>query len=128
MVDVILKTSADDEGKEQWQVDNFATVDKEARAADTELGMSGFKTLAVMVQERPSGAHKFAGILPIMDPPRKDTKETIANIKNSGVAVKMITGDHHNIAKQLAAQIELGVDIRTPADLSKPGVSQKEKE
>jgi H+-transporting ATPase len=126
MVDVILKTSADDEGKEQWQVENFTTVDKEARAADTELGMSGFKTLAVMVQERPSGAHKFAGILPIMDPPRKDTKETIANIKNSGVAVKMITGDHHNIAKQLAKQIDLGDDIRTPADLV--GGSQKDKE
>jgi len=128
MVDIILKTSAEDEGKEQWTVENFDTIDKEAKSADTQLGMNGFKTLAVMVQERPSGAHKFAGILPIMDPPRRDTKETIANIKASGVAVKMITGDHHNIAKQLAAQIDLGVDIRTPADLTKPGVTQKERE
>lgn len=126
MVDVILKTSAEDEGKEQWTVENFATIDAEARRADTELGMSGFKTLGVMVQERPSGAHKFAGILPIMDPPRRDTKETIASIKGAGVAVKMITGDHHNIAKQLAKQIDLGDDIRTPADLA--GGSQKDKE
>merc|ERR1712050_184915 len=28
-------------------------------------------------------------------------------------AVKMITGDHHNIGKELARQIELGVDIRS---------------
>merc|ERR1712113_666096 len=34
-------------------------------------------------------------------------------IKDSGVAVKMITGDHHNIGKELARQIELGVDIRS---------------
>jgi H+-transporting ATPase len=92
-------------------------MNKDVRAADAALGMSGFKTLAVMVREG-NGPHKFAGILPIMDPPRKDTKDTIANIKESGVAVKMITGDHHNIAKQLAAQINLGDDIRTPSDLA----------
>merc|ERR1739844_99447 len=48
------------------------------------------------------------------DPPRSDTKETIAKIKAAHVAVKMITGDHHNIGKELARQIELGTDIRTP--------------
>jgi H+-transporting ATPase len=117
MVDVILATDPSDEGKEQWKVDNFDAISKEVKAADATLGMSGFKTLAVMVREG-TGPHQFAGILPIMDPPRKDTKDTIASIKASGVAVKMITGDHHNIAKQLAAQIELGVDIRTPADLA----------
>lgn len=117
MVDVILATDPTDEGKEQWKVENFDAIDKEVRAADAALGMSGFKTLAVMVREG-NGPHKFAGILPIMDPPRKDTKDTIANIKASGVAVKMITGDHHNIAKQLAAQINLGDDIRTPSDLA----------
>ena len=47
-----------------------------------------------------------------MDPPRHDTKTTIANI-----AVKMITGDHHNIGKELARQVELGTDIRTPESL-----------
>eukprot|EP00420_Gonyaulax_spinifera_P007686 CAMPEP_0197931482 /NCGR_PEP_ID=MMETSP1439-20131203/107149_1 /TAXON_ID=66791 /ORGANISM="Gonyaulax spinifera, Strain CCMP409" /LENGTH=59 /DNA_ID=CAMNT_0043554219 /DNA_START=15 /DNA_END=190 /DNA_ORIENTATION=+ len=52
-----------------------------------------------------------------MDPPRHDTKMTIAKIKKSNVAVKMITGDHHNIGKELARQIELGTDIRTPESL-----------
>ena len=67
--------------------------DAPAKEADAELGVSGFKTLGVMVQKLP-GPAKFAGILPIMDPPRKDTKKTVADIKASGVAVKMITGDH----------------------------------
>merc|ERR1712113_364490 len=111
MVDVILKTNADDEGV-QWTVDDHANMEKIAKDADAELGISGFKTLGVMVQKLP-GPPKFAGILPIMDPPRKDTKKTVADIKASGVAVKMITGDHHNIGKELARQIELGVDIRS---------------
>merc|ERR1712050_516559 len=107
---VILKTNADDEGV-QWTVDDHAQMDKICKDADAELGISGFKTLGVMVQQLPGGP-KFAGILPIMDPPRKDTKKTVADIKASGVAVKMITGDHHNIGRELARQIELGMDIR----------------
>ena len=32
----------------------------------------------------------------------------------------MITGDHHNIGKELARQIDLGMDIRTPDCLQPP--------
>jgi len=112
MVDVILKTNSDDGGK-QWAVENYESMSAEAHKADAELGVTGFKTLAVAVSIN-GGPMKFAGILPIMDPPRHDTKETIAKIKQSQVAVKMITGDHHNIGKELARQINLGTDIRTP--------------
>jgi H+-transporting ATPase len=115
MVDVILKTDPKDEGI-QWEVANFAAMEKTAKDADQNLGVNGFKTLAVMVQKN-GGPYQFAGILPIMDPPRRDTKDTIANIKASLVAVKMITGDHHNIGKELARQIDLGTDIQTPEDL-----------
>merc|ERR1712137_1434757 len=119
MVDVILKTNPEDEGV-QWTVANHAEMEKTAKDADTELGVSGFKTLGVMVQKLP-GQPKFAGILPIMDPPRKDTKKTWADIKASGVAVKMITGDHHNIGK------ELGTDIRTPDSLKAASDSKEDK-
>eukprot|EP00038_Savillea_parva_P019249 m.26905 g.26905 ORF g.26905 m.26905 type:complete len:534 (+) comp4358_c0_seq1:1218-2819(+) len=45
------------------------------------------------------------------DPPRHDTAETIANVRAAGVAVKMVTGDHINIAKKTAEQIHLGTQI-----------------
>jgi len=125
MVDVILKTHAEDEGI-QWEVDNFAEMQKLATEADARMGISGFKTLGVMVQQG-DGPFQFAGILPIMDPPRKDTKDTIANIKSANVAVKMITGDHHNIGKELARQIELGTDIRTPDSLKAASDSKEDK-
>merc|ERR1711953_295772 len=50
----------------------------------------------------------------------------IAKIKGSQVAVKMITGDHHNIGKELARQIDLGTDIRTP-DCLKPASDARDK-
>merc|ERR1712190_411136 len=81
MVDVILKTDPGDEGI-QWEVANFGEMEKQAKAADAQLGISGFKTLAVMVSKN-GGPKEFAGILPIMDPPRMDTKQTIADIKAS---------------------------------------------
>jgi len=112
MVDVILKTNEDDGGK-QWAVEDCESMSAAAKKADAELGVSGFKTLAVAASKN-GGPMKFVGILPIMDPPRHDTKETIKKIKQSKVAVKMITGDHHNIGMELARQIELGTDIRTP--------------
>merc|ERR1719394_257971 len=91
-------------------------MSQQAHKADSDLGVSGFKTLGVAVSTN-GGPMKFAGILPIMDPPRHDTKDTVHKIKNSLVAVKMITGDHHNIGKELARQIDLGTDIQTPEDL-----------
>jgi len=112
MVDVILKTQADDEGI-QWTVEDYDKFGPEVMKADADLGISGFKTLAVCVAVN-GGPKKIAGILPIMDPPRHDTKETVHKIKGSSVAVKMITGDHFNIGKELARQIELGTDILTP--------------
>merc|ERR1719230_928770 len=52
-----------------------------------------------------------------MDPPRPDTAATIAKIKDVAVDVKMITGDHLNIAKELARQINLGTNIYSNTNL-----------
>ena len=49
------------------------------------------------------------------DPPRHDTAETIANVRAAGVGVKMITGDHINIARKTAEQIKVCVCVRTRA-------------
>ena len=45
------------------------------------------------------------------DPPRHDTAETIANVRAAGVGVKMITGDHINIARKTAEQIKVCVCV-----------------
>ncbi len=45
------------------------------------------------------------------DPPRGDTAPTVRNIRTAGVDVKMITGDHHDIAVKTSEQINLGSAI-----------------
>jgi H+-transporting ATPase len=37
------------------------------------------------------------GLIPMFDPPRDDTKETISRIRELGVQIKMITGDQVSI-------------------------------
>ena len=109
IVSKVLKTVEGD-GGQQWTVDNYDEMVTKVNAADATFGKSGYKTIAVCVQKE-GGPMVYAGTLPIMDPPRIDTAETIAKIKHSFVDVKMITGDHLNIAKELARQVDLGTNI-----------------
>ena len=41
----------------------------------------------------------------MIDPPRFDTAVTIQRLQNAGVEVKMITGDHLNIAIETARMV-----------------------
>merc|ERR1719247_3118111 len=109
IVSKVLKTTEGD-GGEQWTVDNYKEISEKVMTADATFGKSGYKTIAVAVSVD-GGPMKYAGTLPIMDPPRIDTAETIQKIKHASVDVKMITGDHLNIAKELARQVDLGVNI-----------------
>lgn len=43
-------------------------------------------------KDSPGGPWQFVGLLPLFDPPRHDSAETIRRALNLGVNVKMITG------------------------------------
>lgn len=58
------------------------------------------------------------GLIPMFDPPRDDTQETIHQAENLGVEVKMITGDHLTIAKETARILGMGTNI-FPAEYMK---------
>jgi H+-transporting ATPase len=57
------------------------------------------------------GPWQFIGILPMLDPPRHDSGATVRNLQAAGIRVKMITGDHLNIAKETARLIGMGTNI-----------------
>jgi H+-transporting ATPase len=61
----------------------------------------GFRSLGVARGEA-EGPWRFAGVLPLFDPPREDAKATIATAKDMGVKVKMVTGDAIAVAKETA--------------------------
>eukprot|EP00127_Corallochytrium_limacisporum_P006489 Clim_evm20s229 gene=Clim_evmTU20s229 len=54
---------------------------------------------------------ELVGLLPIFDPPRHDTKQTIDHAQAMGINVKMITGDQLAIAKETARQLEIPQNI-----------------
>jgi H+-transporting ATPase len=77
----------------------------------------GFRSLGV-ARTRPDGAWQFLGVLPLFDPPRPDSKETIATAAQMGIKVKMVTGDQMAIAKEMARQLGLGQNIVDAAVLT----------
>ena len=79
-----------------------ASVDRDAA--------KGFRTLGVARTDE-TGKWRFLGLLPLFDPPRDDCAATIALTRSMGVDVKMVTGDHEAIARQIAGQLGLGQNI-----------------
>ena len=80
------------------------------------LAAKGYRTLGVARAEQADGdSWTFLGILPLYDPPRDDSKETIAKAQEHGIDVKMVTGDNLAIAKEIARQLGMRSNI-LPAD------------
>lgn len=67
------------------------------------------------------GGLSFIGLLGLIDPPRVEAIEAVAECRSAGIRVKMITGDHAGTAAAIAAQIGLAKPKRvlTGADLDK---------
>jgi H+-transporting ATPase len=57
----------------------------------------------------------IVGLLGLYDPPREDSAETIKTAQSMGVSVKMVTGDHIAIAKEISGQVGLGKNIVLPS-------------
>jgi P-type Mg2+ transporter len=51
----------------------------------------------------------FAGFLLFMDPPKPDVRQTLADLAQRGVQLKIITGDNHKVARHVAEAVSLSV-------------------
>jgi H+-transporting ATPase len=80
----------------------------------------GYRTLGVARSEG-GKSWKFLGILPLYDPPREDSAETIQRAKEHGIEVRMVTGDNKAIAKQIASELGLGSNIHLADELFREG-------
>ncbi|CAL5195103.1 unnamed protein product [Lathyrus oleraceus] len=84
----------------------------------------GLRSLAVAFQEvpekskdSPGSPWTFCGLLPLFDPPRHDSAETIRRALNLGVCVKMITGDQLAIAKETGRRLGMGTNMYPSSSL-----------
>ena len=94
------------------------------------LGDQGLRVLAVASRQIPVAAAEFEGSLSeeiadltlealvgILDPPRPEAIAAVAECRDAGIGVKMITGDHASTAGAIAAELGIVGSVMTGAEL-----------
>jgi H+-transporting ATPase len=85
-----------------------------------DFAKKGHRPLGVAKTDE-QGKWQYIGLLAISDSPREDSAEVIKTAQSMGVDVKMVTGDHIAIARNIAAQVHMGTNILTSsAFMDKP--------
>lgn len=80
----------------------------------------GYRALGVAKTDD-GGDWQLVGLFALYDPPREDSAETIKTAEAMGVSVKMVTGDHVAVAREIAKEVNLGTNIVTASSfLNKP--------
>ncbi|MBA0745050.1 hypothetical protein Gogos_007641 [Gossypium gossypioides] len=99
-------------------------VKKKVHAVIDKFAERGLRSLAVARQEVPEKSKdgpgapwQLIGLLPLFDPPRHDSAETIRRALNLGVNVKMITGDQLAIAKETGRRLGMGTNMYPSSSL-----------
>jgi H+-transporting ATPase len=93
-----------------------AKLAERVNAAVKTLAAGGYRTLGVARTDA-SGAWRYLGLLPLFDPPRDDSASVIAEVKSMGLDIRMVTGDHTAIAREIAGKLGLGTNIVSACDL-----------
>lgn len=92
------------------------TLSKKVNDAVDQFAARGFRTLGVAQKE--GDKWTFLGLIPLFDPPRDDTKETVDSARAMHVNIKMVTGDHTAIAKEISSKLDLGSNIMPAKDIT----------
>ncbi|PIA43304.1 hypothetical protein AQUCO_02000609v1 [Aquilegia coerulea] len=93
-----------------------AIIDKFAERGLRSLGVA-YQAVPQNSKESLGDPWKFCGLLPLFDPPRHDSAETIHRALKLGVCVKMITGDQLSIAKETGRRLGMGTNMYPSSSL-----------
>ncbi|MCB2226461.1 MAG: plasma-membrane proton-efflux P-type ATPase [Desulfarculaceae bacterium] len=91
-------------------------TEKRAREFAEMMAAKGYRTLGV-ARAGQSGGWQFLGMLPLYDPPREDSASTIELAQKQGIEVKMVTGDHLAIAREIAHQLGMKSNILSAEEI-----------
>lgn len=75
------------------------------------------QTISEKSKESTGEPWEFVGLLPLFDPPRHDSAETIRRALALGVNVKMITGDQLAIGKETGRRLGMGTNMYPSSSL-----------
>ncbi|KAG6770205.1 hypothetical protein POTOM_025880 [Populus tomentosa] len=97
---------------------------KKAHEIIDNFAERGLRSLGVARQRIPEKTKEsegapweFVGLLPLFDPPRHDSAETIRRALDLGVNVKMITGDQLAIGKETGRRLGMGTNMYPSSSL-----------
>uniref|UniRef100_A0A0D9VN76 Plasma membrane ATPase n=1 Tax=Leersia perrieri TaxID=77586 RepID=A0A0D9VN76_9ORYZ len=103
---------------------NKCEIERKVHHVIGNFAERGLRSLAVAYQEvlegtkeSPGGPWQFIGLLPLFDPPRHDSAETIRRALDLGVSVKMITGDQLAIGKETGRRLGMGTNMYPSSSL-----------
>lgn len=103
---------------------NKREIAARVHATIAEYADRGLRSLGVARQEvpdgnkdSPGGPWEMVGLLPLFDPPRHDSAETIKEALKLGVNVKMITGDQLAIGKETGRRLGMGTNMYPSSSL-----------
>ncbi|KAK3437406.1 hypothetical protein EUGRSUZ_C02092 [Eucalyptus grandis] len=102
--------------KEDVRRKAHAVIDKFAERGLRSLGVAR-QEIPERTKDSPGAPWQFVGLLPLFDPPRHDSAETIRRALNLGVNVKMITGDQLAIAKETGRRLGMGTNMYPSSSL-----------
>ncbi|XP_038700669.1 ATPase 8, plasma membrane-type-like [Tripterygium wilfordii] len=91
-------------------------IDNFANRGLRSLGVSR-QTIPEKNKDSAGGPWEFVGLLPLFDPPRHDSAETIRRALDLGVNVKMITGDQLAIGKETGRRLGMGTNMYPSSSL-----------
>jgi Ca2+-transporting ATPase len=108
------------------------------KSTNSNMAMKALRVLALAfndfdtMPENPAyenveGNMVFAGLIGMIDPPRKEAKEAVITCKRAGIRPVMITGDHKDTAAAIARELNIIDDekqVITGSDLDK--ISQED--
>ncbi|ETA71269.1 MULTISPECIES: magnesium-translocating P-type ATPase [Mesorhizobium] len=105
-----MHRAAIDEKFRRWSADGYRVLGLAIRRFESQKTFSRKDEIELA----------FAGFLLFLDPPKKGVKETLAELAQRGITVKVISGDNRYVAAHLAQAIGLRADrIMTGEELSK---------
>jgi Ca2+-transporting ATPase len=131
--DVVLGRCAEVRGADGVEPVDAATRGR-LQAANDELGSQGLRVLAIASREL--GAHPagtvgdgdlseevegltLEALVGILDPARPEAIAAVAECRDAGIGVKMITGDHASTAGAIAAELGITGRVVTGAELER---------
>jgi Ca2+-transporting ATPase len=98
--------------------------------ANDELAEQGMRVMAVGAEDFPAVNFKapedpkglldrvvLLGLVGIVDPPRPEAREAIAESREAGIRIRMITGDHVATAAAIATELDIPGQAVTGAEL-----------